>query len=200
MTGIIIYQNRDCHIFIITIIVLHLIVIMDDLSTIFYIIVAIIYVIYSAIKRGKPKNLPQNGPEAPLPEDFEEVTGEAPTRKTQRRPTFEDLLREFTQQQEPAVETQEVAEEKVEQPKPFFETEKPFVEKRSQSTAYDEFQNVEVSDVDVLKAPSVFKAEKEYEDQQHTSGLGADIREMLKSPDGLKKTILLNEIIRPKYF
>ena len=62
------------HIFIITIIVVHLIVSMDDLSTIFYIIVAIIYVIYSAIKRGKPKNLPQSGQEPPVPQDFGDVT------------------------------------------------------------------------------------------------------------------------------
>ena len=53
----------------------------------------------------------------------------------------------------------------------------------------------------MLRAPSVFKAvNEEYEETTSSSVLGAEIREMLKNPDGLKKTILLNEIIRPKYF
>lgn len=172
---------------------------MDDLSTIFYIIVAIIYVIYSAMKRGKPKKLPQNGPDSPIPGDFGEVTQESTPGKTQRRPNFEDLLREFTQQQEPKVKEKEIAEEEIDQSEPFFETERPFVAESKKSSVYDEFQNVEVSEVDVLRAPSVFKAQEDYNGKD-TSRLGVDIREMLKNPDGLKKAILLNEIIRPKYF
>ena len=187
------------YIFIITIIVVHLIVSMDDLSTIFYIIVAIIYVIYSAIKRGKPKNLPQSGQEPPVPQDFGDVTQNPPPQKNQRRPTFEDLLREFTQQE--PVEEKEVYEEEIDRPSSFGPSQQPFAEEKKPASVYEKYQNVEVGDDDVLRAPSVFKAvNEEYEETTSSSVLGAEIREMLKNPDGLKKTILLNEIIRPKYF
>ena len=188
-----------CHTFIITIIVVHLILSMDDLSTIFYIIVAIIYVIYSAIKKGKPKNLPQQGQEPPVPQDFGDVTQDSQPPKGQRRPTFEDLLREFTQQ-EPFVKEKEVYEEEIDKPSSFEPSQQPFVEEKKPASVYEQYQNVEVGNDDVLRAPSVFKAVEEDYEETSTSALGAEVREMLKSPDGLKKTILLNEIIRPKYF
>ena len=170
---------------------------MDDLSTIFYIIVAIIYVIYSAIKRGKPKDLPQSGPEAPTPDEFGDVTQVPPPGKTQRRPTFEDLLREFTQPPAPEAET-EVAKDP-DQPEPFFQPEQPYFEEKKATSIYDEYQNVEIGDDDILRRPSVFKAQDQ-DEEIAASKLGAEIRDMLKNPDGLKKAILLNEIIRPKYF
>ena len=172
---------------------------MDDLSTIFYIILAIIYVIYSAIKRGKPKDLPTGGPGSPPPDEFDEATQGSPQGDTQRRPTFEDLLREFTEQPEPVREKQEV-QEKVEEPQQVFEPGQPVWTGKKAPSAYDQYQNVEMGDMDVLRAPSVFKAPDESEEDVDTSGLGVEIREMLKNPDGLKKAVLLNEIIRPKYF
>ena len=92
-----------------------------------------------------------------------------------------------------------MVQEKVEEPEQAFEQGQPVWTEKKAPSAYDPYQNVEMGDMDVLRAPSVFKAPDEHEDVD-TSGLGVEIREMLKNPDGLKKAILLNEIIRPKYF
>lgn len=190
------HKNRGHHIFIINGIIVHLVVIMDDLSTIFYIIVAIVYVIYSAIKRGKPKELPKNGPGSPIPGEFDDVTQESPSGDSQRRPTFEDLLREFTQPQ--PVPERGITEE-LDEPEEPYRSEGVAVEEKKAASIYDAYQNVEIGGDDIFKGPRLFAPEEEYEEEE-TNKLASEIRDMLKSPDGLKKTILLNEIIRPKYF
>ena len=168
---------------------------MDDLSTIFYIVIGIIYFIYSAIKKSKTKNVPRNRPGSPIPGELNEDTQEPHEEPMTRRPSFEDLLREFTQETPEA--PKEVIEETYEEPEDTYEPEYTYNEEKKTTSIYNEYQNIHVTEEDIV-GKSLFDAYDTDEDTRNK--FGAEIREMLKNPEGLKKAIIVNEILKPKYF
>ncbi|MDN5210992.1 hypothetical protein QQ020_02995 [Fulvivirgaceae bacterium BMA12] len=176
---------------------------MDDLSTVFYIIIGIIYFIYSAIKKGKPKNIPRQQPGSPVQDELDQGNEAATGEEMPRRPSFEDLLREFTQEEPPAAPKEVVEEttyETYEEPVNTYvpDTTYPtYQEEKKAPSIYDEYQNIQVTEEDIVRRP-LFKASEA--DEAPVNKFGAELREMLKNRDGLKKAIIINEILKPKYF
>ncbi len=172
---------------------------MDDLSTVFYIIIGIIYFIYSAIKKGKSKNIPRNQPGSPVPDEFDQGTEESTGGQMPKRPSFEDLLREFTQEEPPAAPKEVIEEtyETYEEPVHTYVPDTTYQEEKKAPSIYDAYQNIQVTEEDIVRRP-LFKANDA--DEARVSKYGAEIRKMLKDPEGLKKAVIINEILKPKYF
>ncbi len=164
-----------------------------DISVI-YIVVAVIWFIVKVIGKGaKGKNTPH----APLPGNFEDILNAPREGKVEKRPSFEDLLKEFTQefdeptQQEPP-------------PKEIFveETHKPMVHETKYTPApvlsYDD-SSVSITKESVSTAKDLHFESYQIEEEEETH-LAEEVNAMLKSPDGIRQAVLINEILTPKYF
>ncbi len=159
-----------------------------DISVI-YIVVAVIWFIVKVIGKGsKGKNVPH----APLPGNFEDILNAPREGKVEKRPSFEDLLKEFTQPTEQAPPPKEIFME---------ERHEPMVHEKK----YVPVPVVNYDDTPVSIAKEGISTLKEmqfqsYQIKEEGNHLAEEVNAMLKSPDGIRQAVLINEILNPKYF
>ena len=149
-----------------------------DNTTILYIVFAILYFAFTNfIKKKKPT---QNRPPSDRPEDATESLGPPPG----RRPTFEELLEEFTIGKQPQLEepvtTPPVRKEvEVAKPSDDFIKKQKALEAKAHSTFQPEIKRFGIFD-DEPEATSKYT-------------------ELLKEPDGPQKAFVLSEIFKKKF-
>jgi len=155
-----------------------------DISVI-YIVVAVIWFIVKVIGKGSKG---KDTPHAPLPGNFEDILNTPREGQTQKRPSFEDLLKEFTQPTEQASPPKEIFVE---------ETHKPMVHE----TKYTPVPVVSYDDSPVsIPRESVSMHFESYKIEEEDNHLAEEVNAMLKSPEGIRQAVLINEILTPKYF
>ncbi len=162
-----------------------------DISVI-YIVVAVIWFIVKVIGKGSKGN---KTPHAPIPGNFEDILNAPREGKVGKRPSFEDLLKEFTQESE--APTQETPPKEI------------FVEERHEPMVHEKkYVPVPVLDYDdtpvsITKegVPTLKELQFEtYQMEAPDTHLATEVNDMLKSPDGIRQAVLINEILTPKYF
>jgi hypothetical protein len=149
-----------------------------DNSTILYIVFAIGYFVFTNFI--KKKKTAQNGPPSDRPEDATDTLGPPPG----RRPSFEELLEEFTtgkpaQREAPIEIIPEKQEVQVATPSASFVKRKGILENHSYSE----------------KKPEMERFGK-FDDVQEETSKFTDI---LKEPDGAQKAFVLSEIFKKKF-
>lgn len=143
-----------------------------DISTLLYILFAVGYYVFFS-GRKKQKNRPQTRP-SERTRDVEQTT------QRERRPTFEELLEEFTgaktfeERKEPEPIPVKKEEPPVEESKPFVRSFER-VEHRSMDTEFGRFE--------------------EFDDEEYETGILNDLRD----PDTARKAFIYSEIFKRKY-
>lgn len=149
-----------------------------DLSTLLYILFGIIYFVFASGKK-KNKNTPkrQNRPANPQPTQ---------TATDRRKPTFEELLEEFTGNKtiipEPAPAPIPKPVKVYEAPKPV-----PTLKEKSITTAYDKLEHRSIS--------SPFAKFDEFDGDREEKKFIDDLHD----PDTARKAFIYSEIFRRKY-
>lgn len=160
-----------------------------DFENYFYVILAIIYFL-SRVLKGKKQ--------APEDESYDqpETTGKKPV-------TFEDLLKEFTEEKSVEPEPEVVVEEPVREvqdrrPKSY---RSPYSDEESKSIFEKSIKEAEMLSKEEKPAENklTFKEFKPYQEEEEVEGFATEIREMLQSGDGGKKAIILAEILNRRY-
>ena len=190
---------------------------MDDLQFWLYVILGVVYLISQVRKKSKQQqNLP---PEKPIDRD---TTSTEPQWKTetqrssgQKPISFEELLRE-------------IAESKSIKNQPEYETHKQPEYIDYDDNLPDEIQDLEDLEVDHTKNDPVFKKYNEAKNRDYSGYSMEDSRKLesvdmkfgkfkefevgaqlnlldlylsdLRGPEGMKKAVILNEVLNPKYF
>ena len=167
---------------------------MDDIQLILYIIFAVIAILSQAFKAKKK--------DRPAPPQTNSSSESNP--KRQQPKSFEDLLKEFTGEQTRTVEPRPSWEE------PKYETYEDDYEEEYR----DESKTKQVYEESVRKAKKLKTIDElvDLQDDRHTGNFqhfegyeedGPEVRnewqELLSSPEGAKKAIILSEIINRKY-
>lgn len=167
---------------------------MDDIQLILYIIFAVIAILSQVFKAKK-----KNG-QAPSQSN---TSQQPPSRKEQPK-SFEDLLKEFTGEQTKTVESRPSWEETK------YETYEDDYEEEYQND--DEIRQTYNRSVKEAKELKTIDELVDLKDDRHTGNFthfagyeeeGEEVRnewqELLSSPEGAKKAIILSEIINRKY-
>ena len=160
-----------------------------DIELILYIIFLAI-VLLTRLLKGKKENVP--------PAQQEQTMHDVPHEQPHRRPTFEELLREFTSERE------------VEEPEPEKKAGREYVEAvdiRDDSETEEvyrrsvkEARNLKTLDEQVdLDAPIPRLKSFEKTETVEESDITRDIFESLQDAEGAKKAIILSEIINRRY-
>lgn len=161
-----------------------------DIENYFYVILAVIYFL-SRVLKGK-KQIPQE-------DSYEEQ--ESTGKKTV---TFEDLLKEFTDEKEVEIEEPEAVEEAPIEP---VEDQRP----RSYRSPYSDEETKSIFEKSIREAENIsqdeageenkliFKEFKPYQEEDDTNEFATELKEMLQSADGGKKAIILSEILTRRY-
>ena len=155
-----------------------------DFGTVIYIVLGIIYFIFQSNSKNKKKRRQQ--------ERYEE---KEPTQNTtQRRPTFEELLEEFTGQKN--VKPEPVPQPVIESPKAQYE-DKPHrstYEIAKEKTA----QRKKEAEAEAARIRSKFDDHLEhYEIEEQTEG--SDYAEMFADLDSTKKAFVASEIFNRRF-
>ncbi|MDN5205399.1 hypothetical protein QQ008_28700 [Fulvivirgaceae bacterium BMA10] len=173
---------------------------MEDFSTIFYVILGILYFLFSIFRKKKTPQHPDQ-----LPGDYEAFDeyqdSDSTTTNERRRPvTFEELLQEFAQGKQDRPEV--VQEHKPEIKKEMVSEQKPV------EVVENKYKNVNTSDLRTID--EIVKTSKSEEktfrfdvydtEELKYSKSAHELAKMLKDRDGIRKAILLKEILTPKYF
>ena len=169
-----------------------------DFENFFYVILAVIYFL-SRFLKGR-KQAPREDESYEQPED----TGKKPV-------TFEDLLREFTQEKEQQQPSQEVTEVEVVEEEPF----RPAREssRKTYQSPYSDEESKSIFERSIREAKDlaktnkqstddkslVFKEFKPYQEEEESNLFATELKEMLQSGDGGKKAIILSEILNRRY-
>ncbi len=166
-----------------------------DISII-YIVIGVIWFIVKIIGKGSNNTKGSGTPHAPIPGNFKDILNAPREGKGEKRPSFEDLLKEFTQEFEQPVE-------QAPPPKEIFveETHQPMVHETTYTpVAVVDYDDTPVSVTDE-GVPSLKKLQFEkYQIKEEDTHLADEVSAMLKSPDGIRQAVLINEILNPKYF
>ncbi len=147
-----------------------------DNSTILYIVLAIGYFLFNNFIKGKKK---QAGPATNGPEDASETLGPPPM---QTRPTFEELMEEFTTGKKREIPTFEAIEETPQIVIPEVIVEKSIEEKGQERRAANQEKH--------------FSRFEEFEKEEEVS---SSYKELLNQPEGAKKAFVLSEIFNKKF-
>ncbi len=176
---------------------------MDDFKILFYIVLFIIYVVSKVIKSNKKK----------MQESASQPKTNAPT--TEENVSFEDLLKEFTNpKQQKQNNPAPVKKASTKKPQTIAEVRAAGRKRIASRTSvfdqdlemddevkhdYDLDPPLETTNTDVHSVYSGdYSRFKEF-DQEEEEGVGADIKDMLRDPDGARKAIILQEIFNRKY-
>ncbi len=151
-----------------------------DFTTILYILFGILYFAFTGASKNRKKRQ-GDGPSNTRPEDQTETLGPPPMN---RKPTFEELLEEFTTGRKPDTQIPEpVPVREVEEDKPLFDS------------WYEEDRTKIVED----SAHSVTKKFERFEEFEVTEASGSKYGKMLRSPEGIRDAFVLQEILTRKY-
>ena len=152
-----------------------------DFSTLLYILFAIIYFVFTSGKKKKKNQVPPKRNPA-------NTTPPVQTQSQPKRPSFEELLEEFTGQKAVIQETKPapIPEPK---PVPVYEVPKkaPTLKEKSISTAYDNLKHRSIS--------TQFGRFDEFEDEQETH----EVLDDLQDPNTARKAFIYSEIFKRKY-
>lgn len=179
---------------------------MDDIQFWIYIIFAIIYVVARALKK-KPK-----------PEENEGPVLQAPPRRTV---TFEELLREFSENAKKTQEPEEAEVVEAEKPIRRLSEEIRAVEKRApKKEAFEEGRTVMFADAESRRvyeesirmaegASIAFEPDEKYkarfgglkkrDEGAVENPIAADVLAMLQDTDGAKRAVIMAEVLNRKY-
>lgn len=180
---------------------------MDDIQFWIYIIFAIIYVVARALKKK------------PQPEETQGPVEQAPPR---RSVTFEELLREFSENAKRAQEPEEaeVVEEKpirrlseeirAEEKSVPKKKKEVFEEGRTMAFADDESKRVYEESIRMAEGASIsFEPDEKYkarfgglkkrEEAASENPIAADVLSMLQDADGAKRAVIMAEVLNRKY-
>lgn len=185
---------------------------MDDLQFWLYVIIGVIYLISQVRKKSKqPQNIPpENTPQTPT-STWKSETREEPS--SQKPMTFEELLREITDAKTPKSEPefepykqpeyvdyddnipdeiQEVEEVDYTKSDPIY---RQYEEAKTRD--YANYSNEELSKME--SADMKFGKFKEFESERNVNLLDIYMKD-LRDPNGMKKAVVLSEVLSPKYF
>ena len=158
---------------------------MDDIQTILYIIIAVIYILSRVLKKKKPPPVEEQ-------EKMESMESgpEAQTAPPKPPPiTFQDLLRDFEGRTKPK-------KQKKEEPPP------PAPELRDEEVKATFERSIEaakkVKKFDIQGDLKNFAFEA-YEIEEKGEGKAAELVEMLRNPQDIKNAIILKEILKTKF-
>lgn len=162
----------------------------------FYIIAAVIYFL------TRKKKKPTDSPSTP-----NTSRSDRPTQ--QNKPvSFEDLLREITEQREEESQTEPVYEERKPEPKrepeeSAFETEgrnRQFSDDESRKVYEESIKQAEGADIEFVPDES-YASQRLFKDKKEDlePSIADEIRDSFKNPDTARKAIIYSEILQRKY-
>lgn len=174
-----------------------------DIELILYIIFIVIAILTRVLKSSKDTAAPPSPPQQ---------SEDQPRQRPQRRQTFEDLLREFTGEEEEAEEQYQerpatyTRERHQERPASYYDEQDMEEGQEADDNEIKETYQRSVNEAKKLKTldeqvdlnkpiPKRFK-DSEVEEENETT---QDILEMLRDAEGAKKAIILSDIINKKY-
>ncbi len=181
---------------------------MKDFDTWFYVIAFVLYMVVQ-IWRGYKKT--KNAPAPPQKQRQEgnardwvpgpvEMPPKPAAKKQKKRFSFDDLLKEFEEsfeESKPPAPAREISEQDVF--KDYSETESP-------ETDYADHEWPSTLQPEVTKKNPIVKDQKDEikfgrsEDYKILEKIENPYSKILKEPDGLKKAVILSEILNRKYF
>lgn len=164
---------------------------MDDIQFWLYLAFAGFYFLSRMMKKKAPE---------PMPEETEQEQG--PRKKPV---TFEELLREITEQRqatapEPVVQEAPKPIKIKKQSKPEFEEEgvRRFSDEESRKVYEQSIKMAEGYDLSFERSPS-FKSSVSRRNEEEHQQVAAGILASLQSPDSARKAVILGEILNRKY-
>lgn len=169
-----------------------------DISSYLYIIIAIIWFVAKIMGKGSKNTRKSSTPHAPIPGNFEDISNTPKEGQTQKRPTFEDLLKEFTQEFDQPTK-------QVSPPQEIILEEELESEPMVHETTYTPVPVIDYDDTPVSITKEGIPTLKElrfetYHIKEEDDHLAEEVNAMLKSPEGIRQAVLINEILNPKYF
>lgn len=167
---------------------------MDDLKIWMYVIVGGIYLVTRMMKN---RNKPSEGGSTP-----QDSYGPSKQPKS-----FEELLREFTEDRKAGQVTEQPQEAKKHVPAPEVHQEEYFEEGRTRSFSDEESRKIYEDSIksaektdDLIKSREAFQSRMKREiQQQDTPKASSDILDMLRNPEDARKAVVLAEILNRKY-
>ncbi|WP_422359687.1 hypothetical protein [Reichenbachiella sp.] len=164
---------------------------MDD-SILYYLVLGAIYVLSKLFGKKKNRDIPAEV------DQYEELDTPKPTKKP--APTFEDILKELTGEQTPAFTKDEKEKPLQPAPEPVLATELVDYQKK----------NVEALDeddlIDIVPHKPLERKKPEFQrdihfavEEEEEDSMAGDIEEMLSDYDGVRRAILLKEVLDRKY-
>lgn len=171
---------------------------MEDFKIWVYLAFAAIYLISRAMKKKEPEKKPRS----PL----QSAEDESPRRKAPA--SFEELLREFTEEHERQEATEQEREELVREPVSTpskqvqeeirLEGEKRhFADDESRAIYERSIQEAEGADIS-YERDEHFKM-KRWEREEEENTIASELKNMLRSPSDAKKAVVLSEILNRRY-
>ncbi len=151
-----------------------------DFTTILYILFGLIYFVFTGAAKKRKREQNQGPPDSSQPEDATETLGPPPTG---RRPSFEELLEEFTTGKKADIEPEPipvVPEVEIIEPAPKPNIYMEALEARKSGTA----------------EPATFTRFEEFEQEEE---MLSPYAQLMREPDGAKKAFVLSEIFNRKY-
>ncbi len=158
---------------------------MDDIQTILYIVIAVLYVIFRVFLKKKPK------PQPPPVEQEHHQDVESPAKEKRDSPSpmsFEDVFKELSGQKKA----------------PKQEPQAPQFEDENIKSAYEESiqRAKEIKKPKNQAIPAIhpkFESFEDYETEDKGNWLADEIRASLKDPGDLKRAIVLKEILKRRF-
>ena len=173
---------------------------MDDIQTLFYIVIAIFYFLSRVLKKKDPaKNKKTSRP----------GTENNPNPSQRRKPvTFEELLREFTEEQGGGKQPEpEAVEEEPERPRGYRSLEDDDEIKEPAKRRFADDESRRIYEESIKNAANLKENYSEdpkigfrrYETKEEQETVGSEVAAMLQDPADAKKAIILGEILNRKY-
>ncbi|WP_420583403.1 hypothetical protein [Reichenbachiella sp.] len=164
---------------------------MDD-SILYYLVLGAIYVLSKLFGKKKNQDIPAEV------DQYEELDTPKPPKKP--APTFEDILKELTGEQTPAFTKEEKAEPLKPAPEPVLATELVDYQKKNiEALDEDDF-------IDIVPHKPLERKKPEFQrdihfavEEEEEEGMAGDIEEMLSDYDGVRKAMVLKEVLDRKY-
>ena len=161
---------------------------MDDITTIIYILIGVLYLIVRAFKKKK----------APVPPtqqtDEGDITTQPAAPQRKRSLTFEELLKEISGQ--PPEEEEEPEEEET-PPQPVRSDEE--VKSTYQKSIEDAKASKKGEREDITQRHIGRFDVEVHEEETETSSVAKELAATLRNTDGIRKAIILKEILDRKY-
>ena len=163
---------------------------MDD-SLLYYLVLGAIYVLSKIFGKKKNQDIPMEV------DEYEEFSQPKPKRNP--APTFEDILKELTGEETPVFSKEEKEQPLKPAAKPVLATELVDYQKKN-IEALDENDLIDiVPHKPIERKKPEFQRAAHFEVADEDEDLGTDIQELLADYDGLRKAIVLKEVLDRKY-